>query len=279
MALALALVLERRPMTFRTFAFYWILLLLPAASAWAAPQTICVYNDAGASQGAVQQALRAIGAAAGGRYNVTSCDGHTLTQTPWETHTALLVVPGGRATPFKAVLGEDGVQRIRAFVEGGGKYLGLCAGGYFGAAHIDFFTGFAPYEIHTDGPLNFYPGTCDGPVWRDFVYNSERGAHAAAIDAWGQTFAIYQNGGGAFVDADAFADITVLARYADTQRAAIVQCPVGLGSAILTGVHPEFDPFSLSANDDYQPGVLPALQADNARRMALLGALLSRLGL
>ncbi|TWT77870.1 hypothetical protein Pla123a_16680 [Posidoniimonas polymericola] len=42
----------------------------------------------------------------------------------------VLVHPGGSASGQAKALGEDGRARVRAFVEGGGGYLGVCAGAY-----------------------------------------------------------------------------------------------------------------------------------------------------
>ncbi len=57
-----------------------------------------------------------------------------------------------------------------------------------------------------------------------------------------QASAAYYNGGCAFIAPEEHRNVTVIARYADLPQepAAIVQCRVGKGLALLSGVHPEY---------------------------------------
>lgn len=254
--------------------------------------------------------MRALRQALGEGVRVREVDAATLLNTPWEVDTHLLVMPGGRDLPYLEKLGKVGAARIRHFVEAGGSYLGLCAGGYFGAADIAFFVGDSAMAIAGARPLKFFAGRCVGPVWRDFVYNSEAGAHAATVHPTGAlaartggAFVLYQNGGGAFEDAWQHPNTEVLLRYAEDGQdkaaagtppgpdgqgpktgadkargqAAAVLCHVGAGRAVLTGVHPEFDPTLLS--EQVPAAARAALLAAGAQRCETWAYLLQQLAL
>ena len=51
------------------------------------------------------------------------------------------VMPGGADRPYCAALNGEGNRRIRAFVEAGGAYLGLCAGAYYASQRVEFELG------------------------------------------------------------------------------------------------------------------------------------------
>lgn len=59
----------------------------------------------------------------------------------WKKETDLLIFPGGRDVPYQEALQGICNQSIVDFVQGGGKFLGICAGGYFGARSIVFEKG------------------------------------------------------------------------------------------------------------------------------------------
>src|SRR5438094_10662812 len=58
----------------------------------------------------------------------------------------LFVMPGGADLPFCEALSGAPNKRIRRFVEGGGVYLGICAGAYYACREIAFHAG-------TDGAI------------------------------------------------------------------------------------------------------------------------------
>jgi biotin--protein ligase len=53
------------------------------------------------------------------------------------------VIPGGRDLPYVSEMsGKSGIaRRIKEYVSEGGRYLGLCAGGYFGSGEVRFDEG------------------------------------------------------------------------------------------------------------------------------------------
>ncbi|KAG1502675.1 hypothetical protein G6F46_010350 [Rhizopus delemar] len=174
----------------------------------------------------------------GHAYDVMKVDATTLKNEPWEESCSLLVIPGGRDTPYCEDLKNAANDKIRQYVKQGGSYLGLCAGAYYASHEIEFEKNTA-MEITGSRPLGFFPGLCRGTVYPGFVYNSEKGARSVSVTYGQETIKIYYNGGGYFVDAEKVGQ--VICRYQDTSEAAGVLCRVGQGSALLFGVHPEYD--------------------------------------
>ena len=244
--------------------------------------------------------------------------GDMIIKEPWQSTCAALVFPGGADQGYCRTLNGAGNRRIRQYVEQGGKYIGFCAGGYYGTARVEFEVGNRLLEVVGDRELAFYPGTSRGCAFSGFVYHSEKGARASELLVNKNSLASgsipnvlrsYYNGGGVFVDAPKFADkgVEVLAEYSDNLdvdagegRAAIVFCKVGEGAALLTGPHPEFvfgfskavDNWSLTkprfASQNLQqpkedvPGfnkVVEELAKDEKHRMDFLKACLAKLGL
>ena len=190
-------------------------------------------------------------------YAVITVTGDAIVKEPWSATCAMLVMPGGADLGYCRTLNGEGNRRITQFVERGGLYLGLCAGGYYGSKRCEFEVGHKQLEVIGDRELAFYPGTCRGCAFSGFVYHSEQGARAAELKASKialakgsvpDVFRCYYNGGGVFVDAPKFTDkgVEVLASYtekldvdAGESAAAVVYCSVGEGAVVLTGPHPE----------------------------------------
>jgi len=169
-------------------------------------------------------------------------------------------MPGGADLGYCRTLNGEGNRRISMYVNRGGAYLGLCAGGYYGCARCEFEIGKPGMEVAGNRELAFFPGTCRGLAFPGFVYHSEKGTRAtevkvnreallAAGGAVPEVFRTYYNGGGVFVDAPLYKDkgVEVLASFTDKLAvdggegsAAAVYCKVGNGSAILTSSHPEY---------------------------------------
>lgn len=171
--------------------------------------------------------------------------------------------PGGADLGYCRTLNGEGNRRIIQYVNAGGAFLGLCAGGYYGSARCEFEVGDKKMEVTGDRELAFYPGTCRGLAFPGFVYHSEKGTKAVELkvhksnldpvlvnhaDPLPDSFRSYYNGGGAFVDADTLAErgVEILASFTEhlkvetgPAKAAIVYRKVGDGHVVLTGPHPE----------------------------------------
>ncbi len=216
-----------------------------------------------------------------------------LIQQDWSHDTALLVIPGGADKPYLEKLRGPGNAKIKQYVANGGKYLGICAGAYYSADHIEFAKGDQELEVIGDRELKFFPGLVQGPTYSGFDYRAVKaiaGMRAAKV-YWqaakpfnhSQEFVVFYNGGGHFVDAEKYPNVKVLARYASEtpkqtqQPAAIVECAVGKGKAILSGPHFEWDPATLEGYDQRLIAIKDNLHAANENRLALAANLLERL--
>lgn len=163
---------------------------------------------------------------------------HFFLSGDWEREVDLVIIPGGRDLPYHRDLQGEANQRLRAFVERGGRYLGICAGGYYGSKEVLFEEG-GPLEVKGERELAFFPGRAVGPAFGKgrFAYGRDDGACTVKLD-WekGPSF-VHFNGGCYFEEASKYGE--VIASYADLGEAAIIACQVGRGRAFLSGVHPE----------------------------------------
>lgn len=228
---------------------------------------VLVYSGPGTSIFSVKHTTWTLRRLLGSSYSISTISSTQILQEPWSSTCALLCIPGGADTNYCRILNGAGNARIRSFVEGGGAYLGFCAGGYYGAGRCEFEVGRVKDGMEVVGPreLAFFPGVCRGLAFRGFVYGSEAGARTADIKICLEQFAdssaslsnvqasfcSYYNGGGVFADADKLAEqgVEVLATYTDDLavdsgaggvKAAVVYRKIGQGGAILTGPHPEY---------------------------------------
>lgn len=218
---------------------------------------VLIYTGPGASLSSVRHATWSLRRLLGPNYTVQTISSDQLLKEPWPATCALLVFPGGADAGYCRVLNGAGNRRIKQYVQMGGKYLGLCAGGYYGSSKCEFEVGKKGMEVIGDRELGFFPGTCRGLAFAGFVYQSEAGAKAVELqvnqEVLGGTapahFKSYYNGGGVFVEAEKFQNqgVEVLATFkeelnveAGKAKAAVVFRKVGEGAAMMTGPHPEY---------------------------------------
>lgn len=205
---------------------------------------ILVYLDEGVGPSAFYQLYSSLTNLLSSEFLIKAVDRRFFLSSDWEKRCALVVFPGGRDLLYHLALQGDANARIRSFVEKGGRYLGFCAGGYYGASSIEFELG-GELEVKGERELCFFPGKAIGPAYGkgEFCYLSEKGAKASRIEWEKGECSIYYNGGCLFENAETFSPaIEVLARYVDLtgRPAAAVYCKVGLGASLLSGIHPEF---------------------------------------
>jgi biotin--protein ligase len=246
-------------------------------------------------------------------YTVQPVTPQTLGTQPWEPNCALLVIPGGRDLPYVEELSVKTrvTKRIGEYVREGGRYLGICAGAYFGAKEVVFDQG-GDMEVRGDRELvswspcskalaetaqAFFPGTCVGPTHPGFAYAAESGSRAVSlllenVSSSRQTLEyLYYNGGGHFILPPSLSGVEVLARYADrpvrpgaTENAiAAVRTSNGKGKALLCSVHFEYPLHDPPAKDaiaklDIRPEQDEVDRSEKAR-IAWVEELLEKLGL
>ncbi|HWM01971.1 MAG TPA: BPL-N domain-containing protein [Actinophytocola sp.] len=147
----------------------------------------------------------------------------------------LYAQPGADGDDSSAYKNQKGDKAaIREFVKRGGRYLGICMGGF----------------LAERGRFNIFHGRVD-------EYYSSRGAsvtsaHPAVITVtWrGTPRQLYFQDGGYMVPKRSAGDVTVLARYTNNTIAAIV-ASFGSGKVGLSGPHPE------APREWYRDGDLP----------------------
>lgn len=89
--------------------------------------------------------------------------------------------------------------------------------------------------------------------------------------------------GGSFILADKYPSVTVLAQYSPEpphtlkSEAAIIECIVGDGKAILSGPHFEWDPATFDPGSKQLMDIQPILTSENSNRLVLAKHLLERL--
>jgi biotin--protein ligase len=252
--------------------FYFIFLfpLLIQAETY-----VYVYNGPGVSTESFEQAFLALETSVGDRYTIKAIGPEEVIESRWEEKAVLFVMPGGADIPYCEFLNGRGNKKIRNFVVNGGAYLGICAGAYYGGGYVEFALG-TDMEVAGERELSFFAGTVQGPVLAPYDYMTNSGSRAALINAFSKTYTIYFNGGGHFVDASKDPNVNLLATY-DEGSAAIIECSIGQGKAILTGVHVEYDPYQLDASDPDYARIIPDLCEGDEERRKLFGYLLDRL--
>ena len=207
---------------------------------------------------------------------------------------ALLVMPGGADLPYCKTLNGAGVQRLRAYVQGGGAYLGLCAGAYFAASRCEFEEGTAQ-EVVGARELALFTGTAHGSASPGFAYDSDVSAVAArvlfpsnpaSLERLDDLAVCYLNGGCVFLPhTDSGNGVDVLARYAAGSPGdggiAAVRCHVGEGLAVLSGPHPEMAPkfLSQSTGSTAEQLLRAELTAGDGSRIRLWRSLLHNAGM
>lgn len=258
---------------------------------------VLVYSGPGTTKLCVEQCLDTFKLLLFPYYSVSTANEKMLKEQPWESKTAVLVIPGGADLPICKIFKGEINDRIKKFVTKGGKFIGICSGGYYSSSRCEFEVGNKEMEVSGPRELKFFPGICRGSVVKGFHYGTEKGTAVmkvkvnSALLPEAPSFAhLYTNGGGLFVDAQKYSNVDILATYegnVDVEdgpegvKASGVLCNIGKGKALLFGTHPEFNPHLLS--DDPQvpafSSVLKTLRSTNKERIEFLRAAVKALGL
>lgn len=236
---------------------------------------ILIYADEGVSSFSLQETLNTFRELSP---HVKTVGYQKIIEEEWEKETDLLIIPGGRDIPYDRRLKGKGTDKIRAFVENGGKFIGICAGAYFGSSEV-IFEKETPLEVHESRDLKFFPGSAIGTLYlpRKFKYDSEEGVHASELCFNGDSLHLYYNGGCTFYQAETYPSVTVLATYQDAgNQPAVIHCKVGKGSVILSGVHFEVSPTPLK-KEGCTKGIIEKLEASNAKRKSFISFLINKI--
>ena len=148
-----------------------------------------------------------------------------------------IVFPGGYSGFQRLSAGHRGLDAVRRYVEGGGRYLGIGAGGYLAATEVHW------EEKHYPYPLALFDGVAEGSIneiaaWpevgRAELSVTDDGRETGLTAAHGEP--AFYRGGCRFVGGT---NVSVLANYSDGSPA-IIKRPYGVGgkgAVILSGVH------------------------------------------
>lgn len=249
---------------------------------------VLIYSGPGTTTNCVDHCLNTFRILFSPYYAVSTVNEKVLKDQPWESKTALLIIPGGADLPICSLFKGKINDRIKAFVNKGGKYIGICSGAYYSSSRCEFEVGNPTMEVSGPRELKFFPGICRGGAMKGFAYDSEKGSRVVEIEIDNKKLPssppysyAYLNGGGMFVDAAKYSNVQVLATYKDKldvedtpqgTNAATVLCTVGRGKSLLFGPHPEFDPY-LMKEDPQNPSftqVIKSLKDTNKSRIDFL---------
>lgn len=254
---------------------------------------ILIYNGAGTSVSSLEgiintlQQLRV-------EHNISLVNSEIIKRKKWIQKTALLIMPGGVATPYMQSLEGEGNRNIREYVFGGGKYLGICAGAYYASSQVEYAIGNVQEQVVGERELKFFPGKSSGPLFPCDDPSIPKYDRAKAVSlTWraddflrqNKSVDIFYNGGGSFEDIENFPNVEVLAYYcakkysALRSRAAIIECSVGKGKATLSGVHVEWSHKEVLSISDSLIKLKSDLEISNEDRLYLARYLFDRLGI
>ncbi|HMO02685.1 MAG TPA: BPL-N domain-containing protein [Oligoflexia bacterium] len=207
-------------------------------------------------------------------YQIRTINLKQLLNSSWESRCALLIMPGGADVPYDRALRGKGNAKILNYVKQGGRYLGICAGAYYGTSQVIWNAG-KKDQIIEDRELKFFKGSAIGPAFKNppYSYTDESSARIARLTLKNNDQAItYYNGGCLFKfeqknKSKIKKEISILAKYRDLkgQPAAIILSKIEKGKAVLCGPHPEFDPSLMNNKDPHLKKIIKKLHSDQSR--------------
>ena len=125
---------------------------------------ICIYNGPGASD--VQDYVKIFRETFENTTNVELVNATFIAASMLHL-CKLFVMPGGADTPYWEALNGSPNNNLRDYIAQGGRYLGICAGAYYGAQEL-LYDENHPDEIRAER-LNLFPGISRGPVLKQFI--------------------------------------------------------------------------------------------------------------
>ncbi|WMJ68029.1 BPL-N domain-containing protein [Stenotrophomonas sp. 24(2023)] len=224
--------MSRRPFRWQPGVWLAALLLLPVgivqAAADATVARIAVYRGEAGCPGC-SEAVQAAIERQGPRYRVDFVgpdEAVDVTEVTRERYVAYVQPGGGQDIQGAfAALGDAQAAAIGDFVEGGGRFIGLCMGAYLAGAS---YLGLLPQDLDAEAGRPGFP---------------VHGIDDAAVPVqWNgrQESAFFQDGP-YLPSAGAAPGFRVIARYANGDLAA-ARYAHGKGVVVLTGPHPEAPP-------------------------------------
>lgn len=188
---------------------------------------IALYQDYVQNNGSLVMALQDVGV------DIVHVDAAAIIAGALSRNIAALIIPGGADLYYCEKLNGAGNAAIRAYVEDGGCYLGICAGAYYGCTSLYWNDG----AISGLRELNFIDAQAIGPI-TDLLQDGdiEQSWYAAPTLQWNdQSFkALYAAGPGFKLREG----VDVIAMY-EKYGPAVIGKAVGAGYVILSSPHIE----------------------------------------
>lgn len=167
-----------------------------------------------------------------------------------------LCIPGGQSRTRSDInrlraCNNAGLKLIYNFVERGGFLLGICGGGYLPARITDFRGDptIDPFEIRRTSEFFLFDGIAQGSIpelTNGHFYNGKDRSSANVVEIsynGNKSAFLYYKGGPCFITESETgypANVEILSRYAITGKPAVIKISHGKGTAVLSGVHPEY---------------------------------------
>ncbi|MEM6811722.1 MAG: BPL-N domain-containing protein [Pseudomonadota bacterium] len=182
---------------------------------------------------------------------ITLINAETITKNGIPVDVDLFVMPGGADRPYAKKLNGTGNKAIKKYVEQGGTYLGICAGGYYGCSEIEFQKGTSG-EICEPRELGFFQGLgigCLSELTNPYDQTLNSASVTTILGAKDSIKVLYW--GGCFFKPHENSQFKILYQYEEVKDhpPAIISCEYGKGLAILSGVHFEASHKSLKSHD------------------------------
>lgn len=258
-----------------SFLLSWFLWLITIRA------TVLIYSDVGTSKDLIEHLEYSLSQINLASRRILAKD---LISDAWEIDCKLLVVPGGMEKEYVKTLAliPMAISRIRQYVEGGGRYLGICGGAYFAASRVEFEAG-RKFSVVEDRPLALFPGIAYGAAIRPFSYQTTpkylRTANIFINNGCiGRYASFYYMGGGWFEEEQVKeAGWIVLGRYAHSDKPALIWGKVGQGLVLLSGPHLEVDATQLKGKFWETTPLYAELLKLNQQRRKVFKRLLYRL--
>ncbi len=150
----------------------------------------------------------------------------------------IFIMPGGADLPYCKKLNGAGNKNIRAFVEDGGTYLGICAGAYYACSALEFHKGRSD-EISGPRELALIDAVAYGSLPELAPYYDLTPLSASIVELStedGPVKSFYHGGPSFRFTGD---KAYLYASFAQHDGAAIITRDVGDGRVVLSGAHLE----------------------------------------
>jgi glutamine amidotransferase-like uncharacterized protein len=165
----------------------------------------------------------------------------TINKQSWETWYDAIYFPGGYSADYKSAITTTGMNKIRSFVNNGGRYIGICAGAFFACDKVDW-----EGRVY-DYPLKLFLGRGYGAIdqiipWSGYTMTTVNINKNNPINQYEPaTETILYYGGPAFYPNQGQQMNVIATWQAYNNDPAIINFNYGNGRVLLVGPHPEIE--------------------------------------